>query len=601
MQQNKNKIHQLSKEQAQKIAAGEVIERPANIVKELLENSIDAGASKITITIEKAGKKLIQISDDGCGMNPDDAATCFLRHATSKITSVDDLETVSTFGFRGEALASIAAVGLVTLTTQEHSASQGSRIVYTHGVHTSSESGAFQPGTTISIADLFETIPVRKTFLKQDETEWNQIMGVVNAAALTHPHLTIKVIRDGAVTLHAPHVESHRDRITQLWKHTLTQQLSPVSYDSGKGIVVTGFTSHPTYQRYGKDLMYCFINGRHIKNIDLVKAVVRGYKQSLLPGKYPATFLWLELDTRQVDVNIHPRKEEVRFTKPGVVASAIERGIYDALQTILQPKPAPATTPLTFTHTPSFAAQPEAHAASDASPLAAFLTQPVPQQAQQAPTILKPQPLPEKQEALVAPHTTECHAPFTVLGQLFLTYILLEQEGRLVLVDQHAAHERILYNQLTARFEDKEGTALLFPEVIHLQSQAHCNALLAHESLLCRQGLALHHSGPQSVAVTSAPPKLQKESLAEVLSDLADYVVTHEKMEAEALRKALNEHVNSHLACKTAVRAGDALDHDAMKTLVQQLFTTENRFMCIHGRPTHWVVEKTEIEKRFRR
>ncbi|MDQ5940337.1 MAG: mismatch repair protein MutL [Candidatus Dependentiae bacterium] len=326
------KIHLLDPLQAQQIAAGEVVERPANIVKELIENSIDAGATVITVRIEKAGKQLISVTDNGCGMNSLDAARCFARHATSKLTNVDQLTSLETFGFRGEALASIAAVGIVSLTTKEQDEPLlGTKISYHHGLYQGSTEVACPAGTSIVIKDLFGTLPVRKTFLKQDETEWNQIQAVVHGIALTHLNVSFVLYKDGERAIEAPAVTTLKDRITQLWSHTLSAQLTPLTFND-REITVEGLVSLPPYARYGKDLIMFWVNNRLVKNSEIARAITKGYLQSLPPGKYPAAFLAITIDPATVDVNIHPRKEEVRFTKPGVVTTCIQKGITCALE-----------------------------------------------------------------------------------------------------------------------------------------------------------------------------------------------------------------------------------------------------------------------------
>lgn len=639
------KIHLLSPQQAQQIAAGEVVERPANIVKELLENSLDAGATAITIAIEKAGKQLISITDNGCGMNPQDAELCFSRHATSKLHSVDDLMNLSTFGFRGEALASIAAVSHLTLTTKERDGSRvepgmtssgpempqsspsrgygeqsstdklGTRVVFEHGAHAKTEQVACTPGTTIEIRDLFATVPVRKSFLKQDETEWNQIMAAITGLALTHIDRTIKVTKDSATVLNAPRVTNLKDRITQLWGHNMAQQLTPIAGALSGPVTVTGFASTPPYARYGRQQLIFFVNNRLVKNGDIAKAVLKGYKHALPPGKYPAVCMMIEIDQEQVDVNIHPRKEEVRFTKPGVVARSVQEAITRTLEAAIEGRLAP-TAALPFTPNaptnnelpsdwiPAFAGKTNSAAATSPSP-----HQPAPTSprlgaedsagAKAAPPGPDPGPTsvqPAHTQAKVLPNTKQ----IKICGQLFTTYILIEQDNELVMVDQHAAHERILYHQFTSNFENKQGTQLLFPETITLTAAAVAD-VLAHQKFFASQGIALHQAGPTQIAVTSSPPKLQNESLSELVRDAADFIATHKKLDTEQFSRQLNEHVHSHMACKAAVKAGDTLDEEMMKTLVEQLMRTPNKFMCVHGRPTMWAVSKAEIEKRFRR
>jgi len=595
-----NKIHLLDPLQSQQIAAGEVVERPANIVKELIENSIDAGATVINITIKKAGKHLISISDNGCGMNEEDATLCFARHATSKLTAVDQLTSLNTFGFRGEALASVAAVAHVTLTTK--TADQpflGTTITYAHGIYTGTTATACPVGTTITITNLFDTLPVRKTFLKQDETEWHAIQSIIHGMALTHLNISFSVIKDNTPVITAPAVTTLKDRITQLWNHTLSAQLTTIDH-TARGAHITGLISQPPYARYGKDLIMFWVNNRLVKNNDITRAITKGYLQSLPVGKYPAAFLAITVDKNTVDVNIHPRKEEVRFTHPGIIATVIQEAITNGLEHSLNnqlqstPLTAPTiTAPSVYSpHEPLHRFVQPLQPTWQPEPLP--FTAPPQQQYEQAP-INQPADLPA-----IAQRTT-AEQSFTIIGQLFNTYILIQTDDQLIMIDQHAAHERILYHQYTARFTAKEGTQLLFPETITLATPAALEAITQVTDFFTDQGILFSQTGPHHLMITAAPPQLQKEGLASIIHEAADFVMTHQELDATAFRQKLNEHVHSHLACKMAVKAGDALENSTMRTLVSQLLTTPNRFMCVHGRPTMWPISKIECEKRFKR
>ncbi|MDQ5890275.1 MAG: mismatch repair protein MutL [Candidatus Dependentiae bacterium] len=617
------KIHLLDPLQSQHIAAGEVIERPANIVKELIENSIDAGATLITVRIEKAGKQLITIADNGCGMSDVDAKHCFARHATSKLRTVEQLTTLTTFGFRGEALASIAAVGIVTLTTKEQTEPLlGTQITYHHGILQETKEVACPAGTTIVIKDLFGSLPVRKTFLKQDETEWHQIQSVVNGIALTNLSIGFTLYKDGEAVLNAPAANSLKDRITQLWNHTLSAQLTPLIATS-RGISVEGLISLPPYARYGKELIMFWVNNRLVKNSEITKAIAKGYLQSLPAGKYPAAFLSITLDPAQVDVNIHPRKEEVRFTKPGVVSSCIQEAVTAALNEAVTRRISAGSLPVPSTPPTGILPDPFGEPPAAPSPrpwqnsFTNYTTDPTPpvithartdQQpvARHTPISFMPPTHTAPVDSTPEPRITHINPTVTlnrcvIIGQLFSTYILIERDDELIIVDQHAAHERILYHQFTNQFTNKEGTQLLFPETITFETPQAVTSLCTVAEFFVSQGIAFAQTGPMHLTVTSAPPQLQKESLAHVLKDAADFIDTHDTLDREVFRQKLNEHVHSHLACKLAVKAGDRLDTQAMEQLVTQLLATPNRFMCIHGRPTMWPISRAELEKKFRR
>lgn len=612
-------IHTLSPQLAHKIAAGEVIERPANIVKELLENSIDAGATSITIRIEKAGTQLIEISDNGCGMDRDDAQACFSRHATSKLHAVDELMHLSSFGFRGEALASVAAVSKVTLHTkpQESNEPLGTTITISDSVIASVDDYAGAAGTTISIADLFYNVPVRKKFLKQDETEWNQIQQIVWGLCVTHQSVGCKLYRDGKLVLNAPAVKSLKDRLTQVWGHNISSNLVSLSSplkESKHGITITGMTSNPNFWRYGRHNMFFFVNERLVKNNELSKALMKGYRNVLPPGRFPAACLFIEIDKEKVDVNIHPRKEEVRFTHPQAVATQLAQQVTQTLEEYVSnmlagrgkvEEPAPAPFQERSISDPGQARMTERAKEPVFSTLAAPIAPPItaPQkQAVSLPTPLPvPQPVAKIQETAQQP-ITHTATPPRIIGQLFATYIIMESgdDDAVIMVDQHAAHERILYHQFSHKFTNKEGTRLLFPELIPLPAVA-LKALLQHRGFFANQGIEIEQGGPDQLAVLSTPPRIQKESLRDFMRDCADFIATHESLDTEQFAKQLNEHVHSHMACKSAIRAGDVLDVERMQEVVTQLLSTPNRFICVHGRPTMWTMTRSELAKKFRR
>ena len=609
-------IHTLSPELAHKIAAGEVIERPANIVKELLENSIDAGASNITIRIEKAGTQLIEISDNGCGMDREDAQACFSRHATSKLHAVDDLMKLSSFGFRGEALASVAAVSKVTLHTKPQKSAEplGTTIEISDSAISSVDEYAGAAGTTIQIADLFYNVPVRKKFLKQDETEWNQIQQVVWGLCLTHKNVGCKLFRDGKLMLNAPAVDSLANRLTQVWGHNISANLidmAPLPQQSKHGITITGMVSNPNFWRYGRHNLFFFVNDRLVKNNELSKALMKGYRNVLPPGRFPAACLFIEVDPEKVDVNIHPRKEEVRFTHPQALATQLAQQVTRTLEEYVSskivwgepPEPvmqkASATLP-THNAPEKIAPQPLPFPTQPA--FAAIKTISAPTPAPAMPTNNTPAPTPEKPPAPIQQQPVVTATPTsTIIGQLFNTFIIVQNgDDELLMIDQHAAHERILYHQFTHKFTNKEGTRLLFPALITLPA-ASIEALLQHQTFFANQGIELERGGPDQLAVLSTPPRVQQEALDEFIRDCADFILTHETLDTEEFARQLNEHVHSHMACKAAIRAGDALDEQQMREVLTQLLETPNRFICVHGRPTMWTMSRNELYKKFRR
>lgn len=607
-----NKIKLLAPDQAQKIAAGEVIERPAHVVKELIENSLDAQATQITLYIEKAGKQLIRIVDNGCGMSADDARLCFLPHATSKITAIDELETISSFGFRGEALASVSAVSKVTLITRQTDTPSGILINYTDGILQDEKEVACNSGTDLAIADLFYNIPVRKKFLKHDDTEWNQIQTLVHAFCISNPSLTLKLFHDGKLILNAPPATTIKDRITQLWDFNFAQHIIPLPVPTQplNWLSITGFISNHHFWRYGKHNIFFFVNNRWIKNAELTKALLKGYYNVLPPGKYPAAFITLTVDKNMVDINCHPKKEEVRFIKPAsvdvtltnLVKQALEQNFsqkiahqqalatpsiqhHQPLQPNITPQqPLPQTyQTLKFNHIqPPEIAQPL---------LLAKQLQPINTPSQAFPQLKQEQP-----SAIIQQPTLRGK----IIGQLFNTYIMIDNEDELILIDQHAAHERILYEKFLQNFERKEGTQLLFPEIIPLNKE-HITVLTAQKPFFAQQGIELEQVSPSEIIIKTAPPQLYNTSLKEFIFEVIAFIEEHDQLDREVFRQKLNEHVHSHMACKAAIKAGDTLSTEQMHNLVQNLYQTEKRFICVHGRPTMWSIRKEEIEKHFRR
>ncbi len=591
------RIHLLPPHEALKIAAGEVIDRPAHVLKELIENSIDAGATTITVFIEDVGKQLIRVVDNGCGMSEDDAELCFASHATSKLHCVDDLEQVASFGFRGEALASVAAISKVKLITKQHTADEsvpGIAIDYS-GV-TLQQRGviACGVGTDIQIRDLFFNMPVRKKFLKRDETEWNALQSVFTAFCLSHSRIHFKLYRDGACVINAPGVIHERERALQLWETDIAHGLLPLQNDQTVHedvISITGSLSHQHVWRYGRQHIYFFVNGRWVKNNELAKALMKGYSGVLPEACFPAAVIFITMDRKFVDVNIHPKKEEVRFAHPG------------RLQTML-------TTAVKRTL--------EQHVTRTLSPVSAPLSQPqisIPPQSSIAPmpTIFPPQfftsmpPVVSSVSYNVVPPVVHVQTQpevlqptFTIVGQLFATYLIIEKEDAIIFIDQHAAHERIVYEKMKQNYTVQHGVTLLFPEIVALAPEQ-INGLLEHKDFLIQQGVEFDILSDEKVVVRSAPPQLKNVAIAEFMRDVATFIHEHATLDTNLLGTTLHERIHAQLACKTAIKAGDVLSHEQMKKLIEDLELVDNRFICVHGRPTMWRIEKSEFEKKFRR
>ncbi len=641
-----NKIKVLPAHEAQKISAGEVIERPAHLIKELLENALDAGATCIELYLEQAGKKLIRIVDNGCGMSPDDARLCFVKHATSKITSLDDLEKISSFGFRGEALASIAAVSKVTLKTKPKNRELGIAIDYEQGHITNEQSIACPEGTELLVRDLFYNMPARKKFLRQDETEMNQVQNLFYAACLSHLNVHFKLYLDGALTLHAPATHTIHDRVSQLWGYNTTQNLTSLYQEDAHTVgqnwlSITGSTSHGSFWRHSRDRIFFFVNNRWIKNQELSKALMKGYAQALPPGKFPMAFIFMTLQSDHVDINVHPKKEEVRFLRPGIVETTLQKKIQKSLEMhitrmltpeqsntpITIPASIPANAPIisfnqnqttkpktieetlnvfqNYSFLRSYPSTSSGRAAISSGRAAISSEQvSIAKTAYSEPVeesvILNQPPLVLALSLSNGSKDTSANTHYKIIGQLFNTYIMIEKPDECVIIDQHAAHERVLYEQWKNNFENLAGVTLLFPEIITMKPHQ-LTRLTEQQDIFAQLGITLEQFGQQEVIIKTSPPKVNSTDLSSLVQEAAVFLEEHETLNQEDLRKKLFEHMHSHMACKAAVRAGDTLTQAMMQQLINDLLTIENRFQCVHGRPTMWVMPKHDFEKKFRR
>ncbi len=643
-----NKIKVLPPQEAQKIAAGEVVERPSSVVKEMVENSIDAGANQISLYIEKAGKDLIRVVDNGEGMSQTDAKICFVPHATSKITSIEDLEKISTFGFRGEALATISAVSKVLLTTKhkDDKSDLGIKIEFVDGKILKEEKTSCSFGTDLQIRDLFYNTPVRKKFLKQDETEWNQILNVFNAFCLSNLDVHFKLFRDNKLIINAPVVEDVKSRVSQLWGHNFSQNLIALNSPKNLNIDFTGLISNHNFWRYGRQQIFFFVNKRYVKNKELSKALFKGYLNVLPPARFPAAFIFLDLENTDVDVNVHPRKEEVQFSKPKTIEMNLQRLVKEALEENLSSQLTHSTS-----HPPSlklsrtgrdenfsskqvltdypifnsedfkqstnlennkinFAAKENNLTTVENISNNKFVYSGQDQEQMQSVVPKNNTGLCEKKDGLHFPVCPEEQTQFAsrrtrvgrqnIIGQLLNTYILIEGEDGLVMIDQHAAHERVLYEKFLNKFENKQGTRLLFPEIIKL-SENQIKIILQQQELFKNQGIEIDRISDNEIAIKTSPPKIQNNSLKELVFETIAFIEENENLEQDDFRKKLNEHVHSHMACKMAIKAGDKLTIEQMQQLIDDLQKTKNRFICVHGRPTTWSLGKYQIEKNFRR
>lgn len=604
-----NKIKVLSAEQAIKIAAGEVIERPANIIKEILENSIDAGATKITLFIEQAGKRFIKIIDNGSGMTPDDAKLSVQPHATSKISFVEELESILTFGFRGEALASINAMSNVTITTKTESVDTGTKISWNFGKLQEESLCAHPTGTTIEITNLFDNFPARQKFLKKDETEWRAIVTLFQAFCLDYTNIHFQLYADNKLQFNCPAVKNIADRVAQLFDTSFFTKMLPIIDLKNNLCSVTGIISTSHYYRYDRNQIFIFVNQRWVKNIDLTKAIMRGYAGILPTQKYPAAIIFITTDTTQVDINIHPKKEEVKFLHPkkieSVITSSINATLSQAVSSQLQSK---ATQPSTIHYEPTYITkQPDFFISNNKQPLS-FIDDQKPLIMPKSFVInsfepVSKQPIPEiikKDNEQQIKIELDEQSEFIILGQYKCTYIIGEKQDTLIFIDQHAAHERILYEQFTKNFENVATVQLMFPEFIKLQAQD-IITIAPYLNLLEQHGIAAEIFSDTQILIQSTPVHIKNQSIQEIIQQFVGWIISLQETDAVSISKILHEKIHTKMACAAAIKAGDILNNEQMHQLVNDLMKIEHRFSCPHGRPTFWTLPIDYLEKQFKR
>lgn len=616
-----NTIKILPPHEAIKIAAGEVVERPMNIIKELVENSIDAGATKITITVHQAGKLLIKITDNGSGMSKQDAQLSVAQHATSKITCVEDLETIGTFGFRGEALASINAVSNLTISTKTHDAQIGTHLRWNFGNLIEESEQSHQTGTTISIENLFDNIPARKKFLKKNETEFRAIVILFQALCLDYTSIHFQLYDENKLHFNCPAVTKIIERSAQLFDFNLYNNMIPLVELTNSLCSVTGIISATSYYRYDRNQIFIFVNNRWIKNIDITKAIMKGYAGQLPPQKFPAAAIFITLPSDQVDVNIHPKKEEIKFLHPKKIEAVIinsmqatfEKSVSSQIQSTAQrvQSPAPAhsysfiqkdTGEIKNFNTNKFIVQPEQKRPNTPENLLEYeqeiqFTPPVfASHAFQAPIKNDIEQSVKKNEQISIMQDHQA----AIIGQYKATYILFEKDNNLVFVDQHAAHERILYEQFKKNFTHTATVQLIFPEFIKL-SLHDIITVTPYLSLLRDHGITAEIFSDTQLMIQATPVHLKNQILLDTIEQIISWINTMDETDPTRISHLLHEKIHTKLACSAAIKGGEKLNLDQMQQLLDDLATIEHRYSCPHGRPTFWVLPIEDIEKKFKR
>lgn len=659
------KINVLPKHIAELIAAGEVVERPASIVKEIMENAIDAGADKITLEIQRGGITYIRITDNGCGISREDVRKAFISHATSKIATEDDLNSILTLGFRGEALASIAAVSRVEMMTRATGDEMGTRYVIEGGEELLLDDAGCPEGTTLIVRDIFYNTPARMKFLKKDVTEANAVAGVVDRIALSHPEVSIRFIRDGKDALFTTGDGKLESAIHSVLGKDFARTLIPAEYEL-EGIRVSGFISRPFNARPNRSMQFFFLNNRFIKTRTGLVALEEAYKNQIMAGKFPACVLNIEANAQSVDVNVHPAKTEVRFANEKLIFNAVYYCAKSALdkgdsrvQANIQPKaqqfvqrqfmPQPVsgkqikiyeqqlekvskddfwqkTTADEYRQQPPKKEAPTQTVVRDESVFKVERDEPdlIPTQPpkevkveireeiinivpevkveETKPEITLPEPNVVNDSQVVTFEITEEKEeipeaePYRVIGEAFKTYILVEQGQKLLLIDKHAAHERMLFEKFRAAQDSIETQMLLVPVTVTLSKEEY-SAVLENLDLLAKAGYSIEDFGNGMVILNECPTAVADGDLSSVVMELAGYLADNRR---ELIPEKLDWIYHS-TACRAAIKAGDKTSAYELNIFVEKLLNNPDIRYCPHGRPVLIELTKHDIEKNFGR
>ena len=648
------KIAVLDQNTIDKIAAGEVVERPSSVVKELVENAIDAGATAVTVEITDGGKKMIRITDNGAGIEAGQIPLAFLRHATSKIEKVEDLEQIASLGFRGEALSSIAAVSQVELITKTPSAVSGSRYIIEGGVEHSLEELGAPEGTTFLVRNLFYNTPARSKFLKSDTTEANYIHTLMEQLALSHPEISFKYIQNRQVKLHSSGNYNVKDVIYSVYGRDITKALLEADFENDF-MKITGFVGKPEIARGNRSFENYYINGRYVKNNIITKAIENAYKGFLMQHKFPFVSLQIEMEGNDLDVNVHPAKREVRFAREQEVYEAVYDTVRRALTaremipkvTIEKPQPEKKEAPVKSVAIPEpfekkrreqvyestvkeSPAPYEIHrekqlfSSSEENLFEGTLRQK--QLEPQEPVLKKEEPKKEEpltekpqteeakkersksyikkqeeqqlelfEEKLLAPESRE---RIRLIGQVFDTYWLAQFGDAFYIIDQHAAHEKVYYERFIKKFrEDTVDAQYLTPPMIVTLNLQEESLLKANEDYFRKFGFEIEHFGGKEYCISAVPSNLYGLSEEELFLEMLDHLA------AEGDKDALDIFASrlATMACKAAVKGNHAMSPAEAEKLLDELLTLDNPYHCPHGRPTVISMTKTELEKKFKR
>lgn len=650
-------INVLSKEISELIAAGEVIERPSSVIKELVENSIDSGARHITVEIKNGGTTYMRVTDDGCGIAFDDVPKAFLRHATSKISEKDDLDNIFTLGFRGEALASVCAVSKVELMTKQKDDVYGTRYTIEGSVEVSHEESGCPDGTTIIIRDIFYNVPARAKFMKKDVTEANAVSSIVQKIALSHPDIAIKMIRDNRVEFNSSGDGELYSAVYAIFGKDFVRDLLPVDYEEN-GIKISGYIIKPLYAKFNRSFQNFFVNGRYVKSKLCSVALENSYENMIMTGKFPACVLMIDMHPSLMDVNIHPTKAEVRFINEKQVTNAIyfavkntfsQSGLIYEFETkqqrewFKQEEPEPVVQQeIMFTPIADIAKKeeelrkfedipkPVTPSSKPVAPVAEAVEKTVLEiQPVSVPEVktetaeekisVKENPVPvvEKEKTssfkylnaksfeVKAPPVVQQPAPepkkpeipeIKVIGEAFGLYVIVESEGKLIMIDKHAAHERIIFERLKSR-NCRQYSQKLLVGIKLLLTAEEIDVLENNSNLLEDMGFAFDFSEKPYITATAIPTFLMDCDAEAMICEVAENLRNH-KLNPQS---SYLDDVLHNMACKAAIKANDKNTPQEMKALAEQVFSDEKIRHCPHGRPVMFTMTKANIDHQFKR
>ncbi len=562
-----SEIKVLSEETINQIAAGEVIERPASVVKELVENSLDAGANEIDVEVEDGGKKKIKVKDNGKGMTREEVRLAFKKHATSKIEDIEDLNDLNSLGFRGEALPSIASVAKTTALTKPEDQVEGTRIVIHGGELIEVEEEGCATGTSIVVEELFYNTPARKKYLKKTNTELAHVSEVITRNAITNPEVQFSLKHEGRELTFVPKSGSMLENIKAIYGKEIAKKMVEVEYDED-GLVVEGYVSRPEINRSNRRHMFTYVNSRYVNNNILKRGVVDGYSTLLKKGRYPLAFLNIEIEQEKIDVNVHPTKTKIRFLEDEKVQEKIAEAVKSTL--------------LEEDLVPSISEKKEKSKVEKSK-----------KEEDKIDT--------SKQSRLEMDEETEVQesklSHMTVIGTIKDTYVVVETPSGMAVVDQHAAHERINYEDLKDKVDDKiDSQKLVSPKTIELQPKE-AAVLRANEELMDKLGFDLDHFGKTTFRIRGVPVIFDEIQEKEILHSVLDELMDKKGTSLEERR----EEMVKYMACHSSVTSGDKLSPTKAKDLLEDLGRTENPFTCPHGRPTVVSFTEKEIKKWFKR